>query len=300
MNQSIRIFDKEQTAKAIPFPELIESLKLAVAQYAAKEINCPERIGVPLYGDGISLSMPASAKDLSIHKLVNVQPANKAAGMPTIQGIVTVCDAMTGCPVMLLDGPEVTGRRTAGISLLAIEKFHVGPARRVLLIGTGSQSSYHVQGMHAIYPDCEILIRGTNKASEELFSQQHKDIHSRISPCPAQIPEDVDVVITLTTSKEVIYNEPPTLTRLVIGVGAFKPVMAELGSITLHGSDIYVDDLAGAKHEAGDLLRAKIDWSRVKSLSVSSDKTKLQNPIVVKSVGSAAWDLAAARVAYTK
>ena len=43
--------------------------------------------------------------------------------------------------------------------------------------------------------------------------------------------------------------------------------MAEIGKTTLDGSVLYADDLAGARHEAGDLLRAGVEWSRVHALA---------------------------------
>jgi 1-piperideine-2-carboxylate/1-pyrroline-2-carboxylate reductase [NAD(P)H] len=105
-------------------------------------------------------------------------------------------------------------------------------------------------------------------------------------------------VITLTTSTRAIYDEVARPGRLIVSVGAFKPEMAEIGKTTLDGSELFADDPAGARHEAGDLLQAGIDWTRVKSLAaVLRDVPDLSRPIVFKSVGTGAWDLAAARVA---
>jgi 1-piperideine-2-carboxylate/1-pyrroline-2-carboxylate reductase [NAD(P)H] len=85
---------------------------------------------------------------------------------------------------------------------------------------------------------------------------------------------------------------------VVVGVGAFKPEMAEIGATTLAGSALYADDPAGARHEAGDLLRAGIDWGRVQSLAtLLREGPERGRPAVFKSVGTGAWDLAAARVA---
>ena len=50
-----------------------------------------------------------------------------------------------------------------------------------------------------------------------------------VRACPAGIPEGVDAVITLTTATEPVYDEPPQVGRIVVGVGAFKPEMAEIG-----------------------------------------------------------------------
>ena len=289
--------DRARTAAAIPFGPLVDALAVAAVQFLRGEIRSPERLSVPLAGDGVSLSMPASAADIAIHKLVNVQPANTEAKLPSLHGVVTVSDSRTGRPLCFLDGPELTGRRTAGISLLGIRAFLRRAPARVLLIGTGAQSGYHVAGFHALYPACQIVVRGTGRAREEAFCQAWRGVHPAIAPCPAQIPGDVDVVITLTTSKQIVYDEAALPSRLVIGVGAFKPDMAEIGAATLRASRIYADDPAGARHEAGDLIRANVEWSEVMPLAQALNGNHPDAPVVLKSVGTAAWDLAAARVA---
>ncbi|UFH51148.1 hypothetical protein [Pseudomonas sp. KNUC1026] len=94
-------------------------------------------------------------------------------------------------------------------------------------------------------------------------------------------------------------DEPAQVGRLVIGVGAFKPEMAELGAQVLGGSQLVADEPAGARHEAGDLLRAGVDWGQVKSLAQAlRGELDLAKPVAFKSVGTGAWDLAAGRVAW--
>ncbi len=108
-----------------------------------------------------------------------------------------------------------------------------------------------------------------------------------------------DVLIALTTSRTPVIPLRIAPATLAIGVGAFKPDMAEFPPQLLHQRQIVVDDLDGARHEAGDLLQAGVDWSRVTALSAVLDGTVNiagQMP-VFKTVGQAAWDLAAARVA---
>jgi 1-piperideine-2-carboxylate/1-pyrroline-2-carboxylate reductase [NAD(P)H] len=85
-----------------------------------------------------------------------------------------------------------------------------------------------------------------------------------------------------------------------VGVGAFTPDGAEIAASIVHGSDVVVDDPAGAKHEAGDLIQAGIDWMKVGALAdviAGSWSASADRPVVFKTVGCAAWDLAAARLA---
>jgi 1-piperideine-2-carboxylate/1-pyrroline-2-carboxylate reductase [NAD(P)H] len=293
------VCDQKQTAAALDFAELIHALAVAAKEVAAGLLLSPERLVVPVGEGGVLLSMPATAPDIAIHKLVNVHPGNAKRGLATLHGAVTVCDAATGRLLCLLDGPEVTGRRTAAVSMLAIKTLLPAPPTRIMLIGTGAQAAYHLEAIAAIYPMCEVQICGRSLAAAEAFCVAHQKLSVLTRACDlASVPASLDVVITLTTAKSPVYNEPPCAGRLVIGVGAFKPDMAELGTVTLEGSDLYADDPAGARHEAGDLLRAGIDWARVGSLAdMLVSQPDLRRPLVFKSVGTAAWDLAAARVA---
>lgn len=292
------VFDKARTAELLAFQPVIDALAIAAGQYEQGLILSPERRVLPLGQGGVMLSMPATAADIGIHKLVNVQPGNARRGLPTIHGTVTVCDADTGQPLFALDGPEVTGRRTATVTLLAIRALAPQPPRDILLFGTGAQAHHHVQAFRDIHPDARVWVRGTDPRAAAAFSDSLRDVHPHIAACPDTIPEAVDVVVMVTTSTEPIYDEPARPGRLVIGVGAFKPDMAEIGKTTLDGSVLFSDDPAGARHEAGDLLRAGIDWGRVRSLgSLLREGPGSPGPFVFKSVGTAAWDLAAARVA---
>ena len=108
-----------------------------------------------------------------------------------------------------------------------------------------------------------------------------------------------DLVLALTTSRTPVIPVHIAAHTLAIGVGAFKPDMAEFPPALLHSRQIVVDDLGGAQHEAGDLLQAGLDWGKVRDLA-----SVLAEPLppsalapVFKTVGQAAWDLAAARVA---
>ncbi len=224
--------------------------------------------------------------------------SNLQLQLPTIHGIVTVCDAVTGKPLVLLEGSVVTGRRTAAVSLIAIKALLGRVPQSVLLIGTGVQATHHVEALHALFPKSKILVRGLTSAHAQKFVDVMRQRHERLSLCPTEIPCDVEAVLTVTTSTEPVYDELPIPGRIVVGVGAFKPEMAEIGKQTLACGEIYADDPEGARHEAGDLIRAGVDWRNVRSLGwLLQNKPRGTDGAVFKSVGTAAWDLAASRVA---
>jgi 1-piperideine-2-carboxylate/1-pyrroline-2-carboxylate reductase [NAD(P)H] len=296
-------FDAAATARLIPYATLVDALKRASIDYARQRITSPERLVVPLNAGGIMLSMPATAPDLAIHKLVNVCASNGPRNLPTIHGQVAAFDADTGETLFILDGPTVTGRRTAAMSMLGVGTFAARAPREFLLIGTGTQALNHLQAIGELFPDARVWIKGSAPARAEAFCAAHRG-HAHdpqpLTHADAAIPESIDVVIALTTSRQAVYDEAARPGRLVIGVGAFTPVMVEIGARTIAGSALFVDDLAGAKHEAGDFIQAGVDWAEVGGIAAVLENAapwSSDRPVVFKSVGCAAWDLAACRVA---
>jgi 1-piperideine-2-carboxylate/1-pyrroline-2-carboxylate reductase [NAD(P)H] len=296
-----QIFDAAATARLIPYAALVDALKRASIDYAAQRIISPERLVVPLNAGGIMLSMPATAPDLAIHKLVNVCAGNGARNLPTIHGQVMAFDADTGETLFIVDGPTVTGRRTAAMSMLGVATFARSVPREFVLIGTGTQALNHLQAIGELFPDARVRVKGSAPVRAEAFCDAHRDSARDLQPVAgATIPDSADVVIALTTSKQPVYDEAARAGRLVIGVGAFTPAMAEIGARTLGTSALFVDDLAGAKHEAGDFIQAGVDWAKVGGIAPALDnpaRVPAATPVVFKTVGCAAWDLAACRVA---
>jgi ornithine cyclodeaminase len=108
------------------------------------------------------------------------------------------------------------------------------------------------------------------------------------------------LVVTATTSTSPVIGTGVRDDAFVAAVGAYRPEMCELPAALLQRASVYVDDLAGARHEAGDLIQARMDWGRVTALEevvAGAAAPPAHGPVVFKSVGQALWDLAAARLA---
>ena len=285
-----------ETQARLPFPKLVDALQVAVLELADGKIRCPERQAVHMAGGAILLSMPVVADDLAAHKLITVAPRNKALGLPTILGQLAILDGQSGVTRLILDGATVTGRRTAAMSMLGLRALGPRKINRVLLIGTGTQARGHVEALAALYPGIEVGVRGRTKDNENHFQRQLA--HLPLAWVQPSLDDPLDVVITCTTSSTPVYAEAARLDRLLIAVGAFRPEAAELSPEIIHASEVFVDDPGGAPHEAGDLIQANIDWKLVRALGeILPQAAPPTRPRVFKTVGCAAWDLAAARVA---
>ncbi|APA89807.1 delta(1)-pyrroline-2-carboxylate reductase family protein (plasmid) [Paraburkholderia sprentiae WSM5005] len=294
-----RSFDADATAALLDYSPLVRVLRQTIIEYGAGHIVSPERLAIPMQEAGLMLSMPASAKDIAIHKLVTVCPSNRKRQLPTIHGQVIACDAHTGDMLFVLDGPTVTARRTAAVTVLGIQALHGKAPRTMLIIGTGKQAANHAEAFAASFPEAKLFVKGSSQAAAGAFVARTRSVAPNLSVLDGDvIPDSIEVVITLTTSKSPVYTLSARPGRLVVGVGAFTADAAEIGRETVDGSFVVVDDPVGATHEAGDLIQAGVEWASVSPLAKAlAGELKPSAPILFKSVGCAAWDLGACRAA---
>lgn len=290
----MRVLDAVATAQALPWAALMDELDAVCRENRAGRIQCPPRQALPLEQDGVLLMMPCLSANLSITKLVSVHPLNAALGLPTIAGEVVALDSRTGQRLAILDGPTVTARRTAAVSLLALRHLARRAPRRVLVIGGGVQARAHVQALKALHPQSLIHVQGHQTAprwATELGAL-------------ALAPEDQrrhswDLIVCATTSRVPVLRPGVGEGAVVIGVGSFRHDMVELPPELLRSAQVFVDDPAGAAAEAGDLQAAGLfdPQASLEDLVLGLKPVDDRRTRVFKSVGCARWDLAAARVA---
>ncbi len=301
----MKILSPSQTAEALPYARLVPAVAQAALELAGGRIKAPERQVVTIDAASVLLCMPAVGSDLSVVKLVTVHANNAQHALPAIQGEVIVFDTATGRRLALLDGPTVTARRTAAVTLLGIEALAARRPSSVLIIGTGTQASAHADALAEFLGINEFWIAGIDVPAAEAFIASLRRRHPQVAAqatTAAQLQfvlPATDVVIALTTARTPVIPARIAPHTLAIGIGAFKPDMAEFPPELLHRRRIVVDDPEGARHEAGDLIQAGIDWTGVRGLASILDAgiERTGEAPVFKTVGQAAWDLAAARVA---
>jgi ornithine cyclodeaminase/alanine dehydrogenase-like protein (mu-crystallin family) len=294
----VHVFTAPQTRERTPYDALIPALERAVTLLRRGAIVAPERLSLPLPEGGRYLVMPAVDERIAVTKIVTVHPRNPANGLPAIRGHVFVADARTGEALAALDGPTITSRRTAALSMLGIQKLHAGTIRRVAIVGSGVQAREHALAAHEVF-GAEIVMTSLHLRHAEQACAQLSALGVNARPCgdPASALHDADVVIAATTSRIAVLPESLPDELLIVGVGAFTPEMVEVPRSLVLARRIVVDTLEGARHEAGDLIQANIDWSRVTPLADCLGADRPRRNVFFKTVGHAAWDLAAAAVA---
>ena len=293
-----------ETAARLPYPALAAEIAALLADPA---VQVPPRLVQPLPGGGSLFVMPALDGRIAITKLISYTPANAGTGRPAIQGDVVVFDIATGERRLVLDGPTVTARRTAAVSLLAAQTLAPGPRGPLLIVGAGVQGRSHLEAFAA-----GLGIQDVHIASRSAASAQALAAHAQMLGLRALVVDDPDralpdcpLVVTCTPASGVVLHAQPRPDAFIAAVGAFTPRMVELSAdlcrqLAKHGT--VVVDTRDAEHEAGDLLQAGLDVARFATLqdvlrTKQNRPGSTSGPVLFKSCGWAGWDLAAARLA---
>ncbi|MFA7666038.1 MAG: delta(1)-pyrroline-2-carboxylate reductase family protein [Burkholderiaceae bacterium] len=297
---SLTVLDAAATAARLPWDGLTETLRQMLARRRAGQAVAPERLAVPLAG-GILLAMPATDGEYASTKLVTVCGDNPQRGLPTILGEVVLMRADTGEWLLLLDGPTVTVRRTAAMSVLAATELGAPRKASVLIVGSGAQARGHLDAFAATLGVGRVRVCSRQPRNAAAFAAwaRERDIDCQAIDSPAAALADSDIVITGTTSLLPLFADNPRFTGFVAAVGAFRPEMCELPPALVRRARLYIDDKPGGLHEAGDFIQAGVDWSQVVALedAIAGHSRPSGGPVVFKSVGQALWDLAACRLA---
>jgi len=258
----------------------------------------PERLAAPIPG-GVLLCMPAADAELAVVKTITVHPGNRT--LPVIQGEVTVIEAATGRKLGVLDGPTVTARRTAAVSLLAARLLAPVKDGPLVVFGAGVQARAHVEAFWQGLGLRDIAIATRTRARGEALAAElaQRGITVRMADDAADAVRRAAMIVTATTSREPVFADAVRGDVFVSAVGSFTPEAAETPASLVGRAALFVDDMASALAEAGDFLRAGVDWKRVTALdAVLETPPRLSGPVVFKTVGHALFDLAAARQAF--
>jgi 1-piperideine-2-carboxylate/1-pyrroline-2-carboxylate reductase [NAD(P)H] len=296
------LLDAAATAARLPYDRLVREIAAVLAD---PHVHVPPRLVQPLPGGGSLFVMPAHDAEVAITKLITFTPGNAAAGRPAIQGDVVVFDIASGERRLVLDGPTVTARRTAAVSLLAAQQLAPHPAGPLLIVGAGAQGRSHLEALAQGLGVREVLIHSRSDASAQALAQvaRSRGLRARVVPDANAALAQCPLVVTCTPAGAVVLDALPRADAFIAAVGAFTPRMVELSAdLCRHCAreGRVVVDTADALHEAGDLLQAGLDVAAFPTLAqvvAQGGQAARPGPVLFKSCGWAGWDLAAARAA---
>jgi len=242
-------------------------------------------------------------------KVVNVAPGNAARGLPGLFATYQLFDATTGAPLALIDGGELTARRTAAASALAASRLAREDARRQLIVGAGRVGSLLAPAYRAVRAIDDVMVWSRDPAAAaRLAATLAADGHpARAVADLASAVGDADVVSCATLATEpLIRGEWLAPGSHLDLIGGFTPAMREADDACFAGAGVWIDT-AEALAKAGDLLhpigsgvlgREDVRGTLADLCAAPPPARDPAARTVFKSVGTALEDLAAAILVY--
>lgn len=306
---TLPVLDAAAVAAALPFPRLVPALRAAFAAGAA---TAPPRhhhsIAVPDAPDASLLLMPAwePGGPLGV-KLVTVFPGNATRGERALHSTYLLSDGTTGRPLALMDGDEITGRRTAATAALAADLLARPEASSLLLVGAGHIAGLVPAAMRAVRPIRGVAVWNPRPARAQALvaALRAEGFEAAVAPDLETAVAAADIVscATLATAPLVRGARLRPGTHLDL-IGGFTPAMREADSAAFAHARVVVDTPA-ALADAGDLVaplaEGVLSAGQVATLAAlcrgeATGRASAGEVTIFKSVGTALADLAAARL----
>jgi ornithine cyclodeaminase len=276
------------------------------------ETTSPQRHVHTMQNDGepdaTLLLMPAWSQGVGGVKIVNVTPGNARRNLPAVTASYLLFDAVTGEHMALLDGGELTARRTAAVAAIAADRLAIDGAKHLLLVGSGRIASELAFAYRAVREIETVQVFSPTIANAEKLVHALKAgrFHAEVCTDLAAGAAKADIIACATLSKEpFIKGEWLRNAQHVALIGGYLKDMREADDATMTRADIWVDTYA-AMSEAGDLtqpiaaslLHHEMIKGTLSDLCAQGTVAGREDRITLfKSVGDAAQDLAAASLA---
>ena len=278
--------------------------------HAAGEVDVPPPMHIRANGGAFHAKGAGIALDrlfVTVKLNGNFPDNPRRAGLPTIQGVLLLCDGDDGSVLAAMDSIEITSRRTAAATALAAR--HLAPPRVacVAICGCGEQGQAHLAAL-AQALQCERALVWDRDGEKALrFAREAQRALGLDVDAVRQANEATlssQVIVTATTARAPFLTKdmvPPG--AFVAAVGADSPEKSELAPDLMAGATIVVD-LVEQAVAMGDLRHA-IAAQAVTREDVHAElsdvivgrkpgRSRVDEVIVFDSTGTAIQDVACA------
>lgn len=305
-------FDSQQIKLALPWLDLIEALRQQFIVGCEMPQRHHHQFNIPNEQAGTLLLMPAWQEGAYMGvKMVSVVPDNGTRNLPAIFGVYILSSAKTGENLAILDGAELTARRTAAASALAAGYLAREDASELLIVGAGKLSLNLIEAHCAVRPITQIKIWARRKEQAEQLARlaQAHGFNAVAVDGLEVAARQADIISCCTLSQQALIKGVWLKAGAHLDlIGAFTAEMRESDDECVRRASVFVDTKAGALKEAGDIVQPIADRV-IAATDIKADLYQLcrdeetgrqsdSEITLFKSVGCALEDLAAAILAY--
>lgn len=307
----MKILDQEATRAVLPYGKLIDALNAGFCGVCESPLRHHHYLKNAGADDDVLLLMPAWRESgFGGIKIVNVVPGNAARGRAALSSSYVLFDRETGQHLLLLDGGELTARRTAAASALAARRLARPDSETHLVIGAGRVGSNLPLAYREVLPITRTLVynRTPENARHVVDTLAAQGIVSEVVSDVEEAAARADVISCATlASAPVLRGAWLRPGQHIDLIGSFTPHMREVDDEAITRATVYIDtehaivesgDIVGPL-ESGALRREDIAGTLKALCEQDITPRRTDDAITLfKGVGTAIEDLSAAALAY--
>ena len=251
----MQVLEARHLSQVLDYATLVDALEAAFRRDVAVPPRHHHTMPVADGRDATLLLMPAwDATYLGI-KTVTVMPENGALDLPGVHANYQLLDRRTGAMLALLDGVELTARRTAAASALASRYLSRLEATRLLVVGTGTLAP-HLIGAHAsqrALTHVQVWGRRPGRAASVADGVDLPGVNVEAVADLESAVAGADIISCATLSADpLIHGDWMCSGQHLDLVGGFTPQMREADDTAIAKARIFVDT-DDAVQTAGDI-----------------------------------------------
>ena len=232
-------------------------------------------------------------------------------GLPTIQGVVVLCEAVKGLPLAVMDSMAITALRTAAAMAVAAKYLAREKCDTALICGCGGQAPAQLRALLRVRRPARIYAYDQDAAKAQAFAAQlGAETALAITPVAdlRQAIAAADIVVTCTTARRwFVGREMVRPGTFVAAIGADNENKQEIDPALLASSKVVTDiteqcSAIGDLHHAlaaGAMSRGEVHAELGEIVAGRKPgRTSDEEIIVFDSSGTALQDVAAAVAVY--
>ena len=310
------LLKRSEVASLLTIDECIAGVEHAFKTYAEGKVLPPKVLGMhtDVGGFHIKAGIMNLGKPYFVSKINANFPANsKQYGLPTIQGVIVVCDGENGRLLALMDSIEITIIRTGAATAVAAKYLAPQGATVATICGCGNQGRISLKALMKVRKLEKVFALDTDKVQAEKlareFAQQLQVIPISLNELKASLKES-QVVVTCTPSKKPFLRAEDIMPgTFIAAVGADSEEKQELFPELMALNKVVVD-VAEQSAGIGEFHHA-IEQGLITAAGIHAElgfviagkKAGRESDgeiIIFDSTGMALQDVAAASIVYEK
>ena len=310
------LLDRLTVAELLSLDDCIAAVEGCFAAHARGESLAP---GL-LHGDGVAGEYHIKSGGLRVPrpyyacKVNSSFFGNRASnGLPNIQGLILLYDAVDGRPLAVMESAEITIKRTGAATAVAARYLAKTNTRRVTIAGAGNQAGIQLEALARVRQLEQVFVWCRNEVKGRDFAARMCAKHNLdVQFCNdlSAAARSSDIVVTCTPAKHwFLGRDMISPGTFVAGIGADSADKQELEPALLAAASV-VTDLTEQSAHVGDLHHA-IDAGLMRRSDVRGELGQIingaiprrrddQEIIVFDATGTALQDVAAAALVYEK